>query len=355
MILYHGTTARRARRIAVEGFHPGRPSRRVWFAERRGYALGRAKTQARRRHDKPVVLVCDMDVKIMRARLGRKRIICRGGVVAVNGPVPVTVLRSSPGLDTPITPSELAAWVNRVLGLKPYKGVGRRHPGIQRLSEWVVKRLAAPPHSAVSPNALLSVARQWLPEFFEGVEVDPQRLKPIRRFATITLKAEPPPVADETWEEKALDCLEDPRAGRRVRGLSMLAEVEDPDLFDWCVMFLEDEATSVRLAALHTMLRCEDGDPDIIEPLADAKDKRIRAAAIAALARHSGRNAAQWFKLGLKDPETCVRLRTASMLSRLDPGRDRAIFDLAVYDPNPDVARIARKLTAGKGYGKPKW
>ena len=38
MIVYHGTTARRARRICQEGFLPKKPSRRVWFAEGRTYA-----------------------------------------------------------------------------------------------------------------------------------------------------------------------------------------------------------------------------------------------------------------------------------------------------------------------------
>lgn len=44
MIVYHGTTSRRAQRICAEGFLPKKPSRCVWFAENRRYALGRAKT-----------------------------------------------------------------------------------------------------------------------------------------------------------------------------------------------------------------------------------------------------------------------------------------------------------------------
>jgi hypothetical protein len=31
------------------------------------------------------------------------------------------------------------------------------------------------------------------------------------------------------------------------------------------------------------------------------------------------------------------------------------MFELALYDPNPDVARVARRLTEHKGYGKPRW
>jgi len=77
MIVYHGTTNRRARRICVEGFLPRKPSGRVWFAESRAYALGRAKTQARRSRDRPVVLACDIDIHRMRNRYGAKRILHR--------------------------------------------------------------------------------------------------------------------------------------------------------------------------------------------------------------------------------------------------------------------------------------
>ena len=62
MIVYHGTTRRRAMRIGKEGFLPKKPSRRVWFAQGRGYALGRAKTQARRAHGRPAVLKCEIDL-----------------------------------------------------------------------------------------------------------------------------------------------------------------------------------------------------------------------------------------------------------------------------------------------------
>ncbi len=354
MILYHGTTARRAKQIAAEGFQPRKPSRRVWFAERKGYAFGRARTQARRRHDRPVVLACDVDLSRLRGSLGARRVMQRGGVVSVDGHVPVSVLRSFPGYDTPTSPGELTSWVNGVLGLKFYKGVGRRHPGIERLSSWVAHRFASQPSSSIAPTELLGMAQRWLPEFFEGVEVDPERLKVRRKVTTIALRVESPPPEEDAAQE-AVDCLEDPRPRRRARGLSLLAEIEDPDLFDWCVMFLEDEARSVRLAALQTMVRCEEGDAEVIAPLAASQDKGIRAEALAALARHGGRSAMQWLRRGLRDPEACVRIRTAQMLSRLDPQRHRPIFELALHDPNADVRRTAGKLVAGKGYGKPKW
>jgi HEAT repeat protein len=355
MILYHGTSARRAQIICREGFRPKKPSRRVWFAQGRGYAMGRAKTQARRRRDRAVVLVCDVDLDMIRRRVGSHRVVHRGGVVAINAAVPVSVIRSYPGADVPTTATQLAKWINHVLGLKSYKGVGRRHQGVVRLSEWVAKRLADRPRSRLRHKEILYQARQWLPEFFEGVEVDPERLTSYRKVEQIDLEIhEPVEQADEAADE-ALELLEDPRAGKRVQGLRRLAEAEPDDLFEWCVMFLTDEAQSVRLAALELMLRCEEGDPGVIRPHARSEDKRIRAAALAALARHDDERPDRWLERGLKDPAACVRIRAARALEAFDPAEHRRVFELALYDPNPDVARVARKLTEGKGYGAPRW
>jgi len=348
MIVYHGTSSRRAQRICTAGFLPKKPSRRVWFAEARSYALGRARTQARRAHDRPVVLTCEMDLGQMRKRLGAKRVFHKNRVIAISGAVPVTVLRSHSGVGLPTTPEELAAWVNRMLRLKPYKGVGRRHPGIVRLSRWVANRFASMPRSTIKPTELLHLAQQWLPEFFRGVVLDPERLKVHHRVATVEVLVEPPP--EKVREDEALGLLDGAKPKHRIGGLRMLAELEDPDLFDWCMMFLDDESTNVRLAALHTMLRCEDGHPEAIVALAGSDDKRTRGAAIAALAKHGGDDAVNWFKRGLKDPSACVRLETAALLPLLDPTEHRAIFEFALYDPNPDVNRRARKLTTGKGY-----
>jgi hypothetical protein len=356
MIVYHGTTRRRAQRIAGEGFLPRKPSRRVWFAASRGYALGRAKAQARRAHDRPVVLVCDLDLARLRDRLGKRKVRHRNSIIAIDGPVSADVLRSTgEPLDHPGTPKELADWINRVLGLKPYKGVGQSHPGILRLSRWVANRTQHQSRRGVRRAELLHVARQWLPEFFRGVEIDPGNLHVFRSVnlaAEDGVEDEPAPPTDPR-EDEALALLEDERAKARARGLKLLADLGDPDLFDWCAMYLGDEAVSVRLAALQTMACCEDGEADVIEPFSRSQDKRIRAAAIAALTLHAGDDAERWFERGLKDPSPCVRLATAARLDRLDPARHRAIFHLALHDPNPKVEQFAAKLAVGKGYGRP--
>ena len=351
MIVYHGTTRRRAQRICRDGFRPRKPSRRVWFARSRAYAERRARTQARRAHDRPVVLTCDINLDQWRDRLGAKRVVHRGGVVAIDGPVPVSVLRSHVGLDQPTSPGELAVWANRVLGLKPHRGVSPRHPGIERLSRWVERRLIHQPGSRITDEELLHLARQWLPEFFRGVEIDLKRLHVHRGVATIDVQANAPAPMDPR-EEEALECLDASSARRRVRGLTSLADLGDPDLFDWCAMLLGDTSREVLVAALRTMRRCEDVEAEVVASLAGSRDKRIRAAAIAVLARHGGRDALRWFKRGLKDPSACVRMETAALLPTLDPTEHHAVFDLALYDPNSQVARLARKLTAGKGYAE---
>ncbi len=353
MIVYHGTTRRRAGRICLEGFLPRKPSKRVWFAKGHGYALGRARTQARRSHDRPVVLTCDIDLGRMRDRYGKKRVIYRSGILAIDAPVPVSVLRSHPGAaDQPTTPRELAAWVNRLLRLKDYKGVSPRHPGVNRLSRWVVNRLAARTRSIIPKTQLVEMARRWLPEFFEGVVVDPKRLHASHTVRTIEVGVDPGTTADEARdrEDQAVEYLMDANPKTRVRGLSLLAKTNDPDLFDWCVMHLDDEAPDVRIAALHAMRRCEDGAPEPIAPLAESDDKRVRGAAIAALARHAGKDAAGWVERGLKDPDPCVRLEAVALLPEFDPAKHPLIFDLALHDLNPSIVRRAEKLTGKKGH-----
>ena len=352
MIVYHGTTRRRAMRICEVGFLPRKPSRRVWFAEGHGYAMGRARTQARRAHDRAVVLTCEIDYHQMRQRLGSKRVFRRGGVIAIDAPVPVTALRSHPAVDSPTTPKDLATWLNLLLGLKHYKGVSQTHPGIQRLSRWVVNRLRSQVNKPIKPAELVHMARQWLPEYFDGVEVDLERLKAYRKVKQIELAVDTdlPPV--DPLEAEALECLESDKPARRARGLKLLARLGDPDLFDWCAMYLADEPVDVRVAALRAMLHCEPDDAEIIVPLTECEDKRIRAAAIAALAKHGGARAAGWYERGLKDPEPCVRVETARVLKYLDPKEHRKIFDLARHDPNPEISGQAKKLIAHKGYPK---
>jgi hypothetical protein len=353
MIVYHGTTAERARHIAMEGFLPRKPSRRVWFAESRGYALGRAKTQAKRARDTAVVLTCDIDLAQMRKRLGGKRVFHSGGVIAIKAAVPARVLRSHPGYpgyaDQPSSLEDLSAWINDILGLKPYKGVHKRHPGLERLSRWVVNRITSQPNCRIRPKQLLGMARRWLPEFFEGIEIDLETMRARRSVATVEVEIDLPAEPTDPREEEALDCLVSDKPTRRARGLALLAELADPDLFDWCLVFLRDQA-EVRIAALHAMLSCAEVEPEAVLPLASSEDRRIRAAAMAVLARHGAEEAVQWFVQGLKDPEPCVRVETARQLDVLDAAEHPGIFELALYDPNPEVRHRAEKLAAGKGF-----
>ena len=81
----------------------------------------------------------------------------------------------------------------------------------------------------------------------------------------------------------------------------------------------------------------------------------MRAAAIAALVTHSDDDAGRWLKRGLKDPSPCVRVEAARLLDRFDPKEHRDIFELALYDGHPDVARQAQKLAEHKGFGRVEW
>ena len=222
---------------------------------------------------------------------------------------------------------------------------------LDRLSRWMVNRMTAGTGgNKISTGEFLQKARQWLLEFFEGVEIDSKTLRVHRRIKTVELELETPPEEIDPREEEAFDRLAAETPQRRIRGLKLLAELGDADLFDWCMMFINDESTDVVVAALQTALRCDVGHSEVLEPLAEFEDKRVRAAAIAALAKHSGDDAPHWFERGLKDREACVRLETVVILSQLDPTEHRDVFELARYDPNPEVKRLAQKITDGKGF-----
>ena len=357
MIVYHGTTRRRAERICLEGFKPRKPSRRVWFAKGKGYARQRAQTQARRAHDRMVVLTCNLDLNQLSRQLGSRRVRTRAGIIAIDGPVPVTVLRSHEAQDLlPTSPEELHQWVCGLLRIPKWKGPGRNHPGIERLSRWVTNRVRTEPKRHFHQRELVEVAQRWLPEFFEAVAVDPKTLAVRRRGGEIEVKAEPFDLPPDPREDEALDCLADERPRRRVRGLALLGELGDPDLFDWCAMYLGDDSPQVQLAALQTIARhCEDAHAESLEPFAASDDKRLRAAAIAGLCRHGGDAAPRWFERGLKDICPCVRLATAAMLEQLDPTPHQGIFELALTDPNPKVVETATRLTAHQGYAPIRW
>ena len=354
MIYYHGTTRSRAKLIGVEGFKPLRPSRRVWFTRSKPYAARRARTQARRSRDGSVVLTCDLDLQSL-ARRGK--VHGRSSTIAIAGTVPATALRSH-GADgvTPVSPDELHRWICRLLHIKLWNGPGRDHPGIDRLSRWVSDRRKTEPDRPVREGELIELAQRWLPQFFTSADLNPNTLACPPRCESAPDVPDAPDLPVDPREEEALACLTSLRPSDRIRSLTLLAQIEDPDLFDWCVMFLEDDANEARVAALQTIKdHCEDADTAVLEPFVVAENIHIRAAAIAALCRHGGADAARWFERGLKDPSPHVRLQVTALLDRLDPMSHHRVFELALVDPNPQVAQRAGQLTAHKHYAPMRW
>ena len=204
--------------------------------------------------------------------------------------------------------------------------------------------------SAIRPKELSQKLHQWLPNFFRGVKIAPEDLRLDYFPELVEFETEPLLEPVNSREENALDALVDAKPQRRIRGLKLLTQLEHEDLYEWCTLLLSDESVEVRIAALQTIVYCDDGDPEVILPFTESQNKRIRASAIAALAKHSAEDAPRWFERGLKDREACVRLETAALLPTLDATEHREIFEIALYDPNPAVKRLAVKLTTGKGY-----
>ena len=348
MNFYHGTTLRSAIKIAQMGFLPRKDA--VWFTTSKQYAQGRAKQKARRTGSSPFVLACEINVSELYNRLGKNLVMRGGGVLAIRGRVPPTVIRSHFTLELLNSPKHIAKWVNHRLGRKSYEGISPHHPGIDRLARWMENRITSGTGSTIRPDELSQKLQQWLPDFFQGIEITPEDL----RFDCFPEPAEiettSPSEPINSREENALDDLAAAKPQRRIRGLKRLAWFGNEDLYDWCTLLLSDESLEVRIAALQTISHCDDGDPEVILPFAESQDKRVRAAAIAALAKHSVEDAPRWFEQGLKDREACVRLETAALLPTLDVTQHREIFELALYDPNPEIKRLAEKLTTRKGY-----
>ena len=340
MKFYHGTTLQNAIRIAEMGFLPRKGV--VWFTTSKHRAQRRAKQKARKTASPPFVFTCEINVQELYNRLGKHLVMRSKGFLAIRRRVPPTVILNSSELIT--------RWVNRILQGESYESISPNHPGINRLSRWVENRMNAGPDSVIRPKELSQKLQQWLPNFFRGVKISPKDLRFDYSPELVEFEIEPSLEQIDSREENALDALAHAKPKRRIRGLELLAQLEHEDLYEWCTLLLSDESAEVHIAALQTIVHCDDGDPEVILPFTKSENKRVRAAAIAALARHSAEDAPRWFERGLKDREACVRLETASLLPTLDAIEHRGIFELALYDPNPAIKNLAEKLTTGKGY-----
>ena len=339
MNFYHGTTLPSAIRIAEMGFLPRKGA--VWFTTSKNRAQRRAKQKARKIDSSLFVFVCEIDPQELSNRLGRNLVMQSKGFLAIRRRVPPTVILNASEL--------IAKWVSQILQGQTYESISPHHPGIDRLSRWVENRMNAGTDRAIRPKELSQRLQQWLPGFFRGIRIIPEDLRFDYSPELVEFEIEPSLESIDSRAENALDALAHAKPKRRLRGLELLAQLEHEDLYEWCTLLLLDESVEVRIAALQTIVHCDDSDPEVILPFTESENKRIRAAAIAALAKHAD-DAPRWFERGLKDREACVRLETASLLATLDAIEHRAIFELALYDPNPAIKHLAEKLTAGKGY-----
>ena len=378
-IFFHGTTLRRARLIRANGFKPRPPSKRVWFARHRSVAERRAHHKASgSASERPLVLTCEIDIDAVMRYAGSGRVFHSRGILSVRGPIPASVLRDdphhgrrfSPPLDLECSePVVLARWINRLLGLKPHKGVSRKHPGLLRLSRWIQNRTAQNPNGEISKAEIAEVAARWLPDFFAGVVVDPTLMRSLRfrgsaagDLSTLVPHHEATDVEVDAdpggeIETEALACLASHKPRRRVRGLRLLASIEAPaDLVEWCLLLVDDDEVEVSVAALEMLAsHCVDVNPFLVEDLAADQDRRLRAAALEVLSVHDEDGAHRWLWAGLTDPEVHVRMRLVRHLDRLDPGQHPDVFHTALTDPNPEIVKLARRRSEGRGVGVPSW
>ena len=186
MIFYHGTTQQLARQIIQKGFSPEPPSNAIWFTANKEYAIGHARGKAGARRDRPVVLKCELDLQQIDPQLSRKCIIGKKGVIASRDPISPDALRSYELIDLPSSPQDLRAqvrlaqlpsspenlseWVNQIFGLKSHSRVSSRHPGIQKLSQWMIK-CGKSGIKRTTIDKVLNKARQLMPDSLRDAEV----------------------------------------------------------------------------------------------------------------------------------------------------------------------------------------
>ena len=348
MEFYHGTTLSNARGIIENGFRPRGGA--VWFTTEWNYAKNRAEQKARRKHGRAIILKTELEIDELRASLGNGKIQARGGVVAINERLRVQLLQSN-SFELLACPIALAKWINHQLELYPHNGVSQNHWGIVRLAHWMNNRMKSGTGNRIDWQEFVEKGRQWLPAFFDKIPFRPERL-PIQHLQNNTIavrlrvetQARPlQALKVDTPSDKAIVDISDENPKRRMRGLRSLEKVGTEELFDWCVLHLEDESVDVVCNALRIMCRCDDGYIAPILPYAESKNRRIRAGALAALAKHDLENTEHWFERGLKDPAVCVRMEVARLLPTLDRLAHQELFDIARHDPNPVVKRLAKK------------
>jgi hypothetical protein len=326
--------------------------------------------------ERPIILTCNIDVSAMMHHAGNGNVFHSRGILSVRGHVsanilcddPTDVQRAAKFLELPDQPAALARWINRLLELPPHRGVRRRDPGVLRLAKWIQEQIARNPSRQISEFEVAEVASHWLPEFFRGVAVDPARMRSLRfrGSATGDLTTLIPSARDDVSttlhensavESEALLCLASDKPRRRIRGLRLLSSIASPgDLVDWCLMLLDDEDVEVAVAALQNLAcHCEQVDRSLVEELTSDQDRRLRAAALEVLAVHDPQETGRWLWQGLSDPEAHVRMRLVRHLDRLDPALHPDVFHTALTDPNPEIARLARRRSEGRGIHMPAW
>jgi hypothetical protein len=313
----------------------------VWFAERRDLAQHRAEFQARQAHDDPVILPCEINLEHLRRQYGGHCVHYKHRCLAVDAPLPAAIVRKFPvGKRQPMSPVELSEWMRQLLFASRQHAPGKRHPGILALSNWIKQQLKPDATRIIPEAALVLKARELLPEYFEGSRGQEGREETGEGRDR-----------ERHEEDQALEELFSEKPRQRTRGLQKLARLQAPDLFDCCTMCLEDDILNVQVVALRVLQQCDVIDEDRVKPFTEAHDRRLRGAAIAALAVHA-EDRAEWLRRGLTDPSVAVRREVAGLLPAMDAAEQRPAFDLARHDPNPDIRRLAERLVQGKGFEK---
>jgi hypothetical protein len=189
MILWHGTTASRARSIIREGFRAkkAKKQRRIFFAGRPSMAQGIAQARAEREGDQPAVIKCSIDLSHYSdfERRGnavyafRDRCIGSEVIVEVTGPPgqrrekqEKAERREDTGIELTNVAltfnsgcAGIAYWVNSCLRLNGSHRIDEDHEAVGKIKQWLDDQIDAGRFGEVPSDEMLEQVQKYLPEY----------------------------------------------------------------------------------------------------------------------------------------------------------------------------------------------
>lgn len=178
VVLWHGTTKSRADSIIEEGFIA--KGGRVFFARNTRIPLVIAQTRAANKNDRPVVIMCSIDLSRYNRyrRQGRNVYVFHHNHIgsevvqevmdAQSGKIRVkreSVELTDIGINFSSGQAGIAFWMNNYLNLNGADRIGEDHEAVGKIKEWLNSQAEAGRFGKVSDEEMQKQVEKHLPEY----------------------------------------------------------------------------------------------------------------------------------------------------------------------------------------------